>query len=73
LVFICQYWVSVVFGIVLIVFLGLAIMDEEKINKEKFGQAYIAYMQRVPRINLIAGVMRQIKQKRRIQAPIKHG
>ena len=73
LVFISQYWVSIVVGTVLIAFLGLAIMDEEKTNKEKFGQAYIAYMQRVPRINLIAGVIRQIKKKRQTQAPVKYG
>jgi protein-S-isoprenylcysteine O-methyltransferase Ste14 len=73
LVFISQYWVSIVVGAVLIAFLWLAIIDEEKRNKEKFGEAYIAYMQRVPRINLIAGMIRQMRQKRRIQAPFKDG
>jgi len=65
LILISQYWISIIVGAVLIAFLGLAIMDEEKRNKEKFGDAYTAYMQRVPRINLIAGIVRQIKAKRR--------
>ena len=39
-------------------------IEEEKGNIEKFGDAYRDYMKRVPRINLIAGIIKQIRSKR---------
>ncbi|OFV67902.1 MAG: hypothetical protein SCAL_001277 [Candidatus Syntrophoarchaeum caldarius] len=39
-------------------------IEEERGNIEKFGDAYRDYMKRVPRINLIAGIIRQIHSKR---------
>jgi len=51
-------------GAILIVLLCLAMIDEEKRNIEKFGNAYRDYMKKVPRINLIAGIIRQIHKKR---------
>jgi protein-S-isoprenylcysteine O-methyltransferase Ste14 len=59
LVLITQYWASILVGVMLVVLLYLAMLEEEKGNLEKFGDAYERYMRRVPRINLIAGFMRQ--------------
>jgi len=42
--------------------LYFAMLEEEKGNIEKFGDAYKEYMRRVPRINLIAGIMRFLKK-----------
>ena len=39
-------------------------IEEEKRNIEKFGDAYRDYMKRVPRINLLVGIMRQIHSKK---------
>jgi len=64
LVIISQHWISFIVGAILIVLLCLAMIDEEKRNMEKFGDAYTDYMKRVPRINLIAGIIRQIHKKR---------
>ena len=61
LVIISQHWVSLIVGAILIVLLGLAMIEEEKRNIKKFGDAYRDYMKRVPRINLIAGIMRKYK------------
>ena len=61
LIIISQHWISLIVGIILIVLLCFAIIEEEKENIEKFGDVYRDYMKRVPRINLIAGI---IKQKR---------
>jgi len=64
MVIISQHWISVIIGAILIVLLCFAMIDEEKRNMEKFGNAYMDYMKRVPKINLIAGIIRQIHKKR---------
>jgi len=63
LVIISQHWISLIIGAILIVLLCFAMIEEEKRNIEKFGNAYMDYMKRVPRINLIAGIIRQIHKK----------
>jgi len=63
LVIISQHWISVIVGAILIVLLCLAMIEEEKRNMEKFGNAYMDYMKRVPRINLIAGIIKQSRRK----------
>lgn len=40
-------------------------VEEEKRDIEKFGDAYKDYMQRVPRINLLAGIITQMYRERR--------
>ena len=65
LVIISQRWFNFIVGAILIVLLCLAMIEEEKRNIEKFGDAYRDYMKRVPRINLIAGIIRQIHKKKR--------
>ena len=64
LVIISQHWISVIAGAILIILLCLAMIEEEKRNMEKFGDAYRDYMKKVPRINLIAGIIKQIHKKR---------
>ncbi|WP_456487536.1 methyltransferase family protein [Candidatus Alkanophaga liquidiphilum] len=64
LVIISQHWIGLIVGAILIVLLCLAMIEEEKRNIEKFGDAYSDYMKRVPRINLIAGIIKQIHSKR---------
>ena len=64
LVIISQHWICVIVGAILIVLLCLAMIEEEKRNMEKFGNAYMDYMKRVPRINLIAGIIREINRRK---------
>ena len=64
LVIISQHWISFIVGAILIVLLCLAMIEEEKGNMEKFGDAYREYMKRVPRINLIAGIIKQISRRK---------
>ncbi|MCD6514943.1 MAG: isoprenylcysteine carboxylmethyltransferase family protein, partial [Candidatus Odinarchaeota archaeon] len=64
LIIISQHWISLIVGIILIVLLCFAIIEEERRNIEKFGKAYMDYMKRVPRINLIAGIIKHIHSKR---------
>ena len=64
LIIISQHWIGLIVGAILIVLLFLAMIEEEKRDIEKFGDAYRDYMNRVPRINLIAGIIKQIHGKR---------
>jgi len=64
LIIISQHWVSLIVGAILIVLLRFAMIEEEKKNMEKFGKAYRDYMKRVPRINLIAGIIKQTHSRR---------
>ena len=64
LVIISQHWINLIVGAILIVLLCLAMIEEEKRNMEKFGDAYRDYRKRVPRINLIAGIIKQIHSQR---------
>ena len=71
-------WVMISAGLALILqsWLGLAlfavqtfavarlILAEEQDNEEKFGEAYLSYQQRVPRVNLAVGVVRRIRGRR---------
>ena len=64
LVIISQHWISFIVGAILIVLLYLAMIEEEKRNIEKFGDAYRYYMKRAPRINLIAGIIKYISRRK---------
>ncbi len=64
LIIISQHWINLVIGVILIILLCFAMIEEEKRNIEKFGDAYRDYMKRVPRINLLIGIMRQIRSKK---------
>jgi len=64
LIVISQHWISLAVGTILIVLLCLAMVEEERRNIEKFGDAYKDYMKRVPRINLVAGIVGQMRSGR---------
>lgn len=64
IILIAQHWSSMVIGVTLIVLLYLAMIEEEKRNVEKFDDGYENYMQRVPRINLLAEIIRLLQYKK---------
>lgn len=63
LVLVSQSWFSLIVGAALISLLYAAIIEEEKSDIAKFGIPYRDYMERVPRINLLAGIIRHHKKK----------
>ena len=65
LIFISQHWLSVIFGIPIILYLYYSMIDEEKSNIEKFGDDYKRYMQKVPRANFLLGIIRPLQHKRK--------
>jgi protein-S-isoprenylcysteine O-methyltransferase Ste14 len=64
LMLISQHWLSIIFGLPIVVFLYLAMRVEEQSNINRFGDDYIRYMQRVPRINLVAGIIQMLVRRR---------
>jgi protein-S-isoprenylcysteine O-methyltransferase Ste14 len=58
LVCLAQHWLGVILGSILIALLYYDMVREERSSTTKFGQAYQDYMQRVPRMNLLLGLVR---------------
>jgi protein-S-isoprenylcysteine O-methyltransferase Ste14 len=65
LILISQHWLSVIFGFPMIAFLYLSMRWEEQTNIEKFGDEYRLYMRSVPRMNLLLGVIRLQRHRKR--------
>jgi protein-S-isoprenylcysteine O-methyltransferase Ste14 len=61
---ISQHWLSILLGVPILVYLYFgAMIAEEKINLEKFGDPYRDYMRRVPRMNIVLGIIRLMRKK----------
>ena len=73
LVLLSQHWLNALLGALLV---GLIYSDmgrEEKSCLAKFGDAYRDYMERVPRVNLLAGIVRRTRrQNKNEDAPSSH-
>ncbi len=64
---IAQHWSSVILGLIS---MALAYADSFKTDQscvEKFGDAYVDYMERVPRLNFLKGIMRLIQRRQKTQ------
>jgi protein-S-isoprenylcysteine O-methyltransferase Ste14 len=60
---IAQHWSSVILGLIS---MALAYVDSFKADQvciEKFGDAYIGYMERVPRVNFVKGIVRLLQRR----------
>jgi len=60
-----QHWLSVLSGVTGSVLFYLDMLKEEQADIEKFGDAYKQYMQRVPRMNILIGIVRSLRRRRR--------
>lgn len=61
LLFISPHWLVAASGLISAVILVINTYDEEKESIQKFGEAYVEYMKRVPRLNFILGIIRLIR------------
>jgi protein-S-isoprenylcysteine O-methyltransferase Ste14 len=62
LTMVAQHWVVAALGAVAAVLLYVGAVWEEEDSMGRFGDAYQEYMQRVPRMNLLAGILRRIRR-----------
>jgi protein-S-isoprenylcysteine O-methyltransferase Ste14 len=62
LVLLSQHWLNAVLGAVVIGLLYNDMRREERSNLARFGDAYRDYMEQVPRMNFVAGVIRLVRR-----------
>jgi len=59
LIFISQYWIVVLIGILRVLMLYYVMVEEEKMDLKKLGSDYEDYMKRVPRLNFLKGILKR--------------
>lgn len=64
-IFLHQHWLFMVIGIPGIASVYLISREEERLNMERFGDEYKRYMQEVPRMNLLVGIIRLLRRRKR--------
>ncbi|RLI85047.1 MAG: hypothetical protein DRO98_07665 [Archaeoglobales archaeon] len=62
LVLIAQNYLSLVISIPALILLYLGMLEEEQRNIKKFGNDYKRYMQSVPRMNFLVGIVRFLRK-----------
>ena len=65
---ISQHWLVAALGVIVIAINYVDTFEEEASNIAKFGDAYRQYMQRVPRLNFLLGIIRVILKQGRAQS-----
>ena len=60
-----QHWLSVFSGVMGSALFYLDVLREEQMSIVKFGDEYKHYMQRVPRMNFMLGIIRLLKRGRK--------
>jgi protein-S-isoprenylcysteine O-methyltransferase Ste14 len=60
-----QNWIVAISTIVGIACCYLIILSEDQRNIEKFGDAYKRYTRKVPRMNLLLGIIRLLRCRKR--------
>jgi protein-S-isoprenylcysteine O-methyltransferase Ste14 len=65
LMLITRHWSSIALGVPAMVLIYLDLLKADQSCIEKFGDAYRRYMERVPRVNLVAGIVRLLRHRMR--------
>jgi len=64
LMLITRHWSSVALGVPAMVLVYLDLLKADQSCIEKFGDAYRHYMERVPRVNFLAGIIRLVRRSK---------
>jgi len=67
-IFFGQNWIVAIGTVVAIVCCYLIMLSDEQRNNEKFGDKYKRYMEKVPRMNFVLGIVRLQRKKRELKA-----
>jgi len=62
LMLMAQHWVVILVGVVSMVLIYIDIQAADKEGIEKFGESYCKYMEKVPQVNFVFGIIRVIRQ-----------
>ena len=62
-IFFLPHWIIVLISSANIAIVYWSILQGERLNITKFGDTYVRYMETVPRINLLAGLIRRLQSK----------
>lgn len=62
--FLYPHWLFVVLGVPGVLVLYFSTISEEKRLTERFGDEYMDYMERVPRMNIVLGIIRRWRKKK---------
>jgi protein-S-isoprenylcysteine O-methyltransferase Ste14 len=65
LVLMSQHWFSVLSGVVGSALFYKDVVREEQMSIKKFGADYRLYMERVPRMNFLLGILRLLQRRRK--------
>jgi protein-S-isoprenylcysteine O-methyltransferase Ste14 len=65
LVLMSQHWLSVFSGVLGSALFYKDVLREEQMSVEKFGDDYQLYMQEVPRMNFLLGILRLLRRRRK--------
>jgi protein-S-isoprenylcysteine O-methyltransferase Ste14 len=65
LTLIAQHWLVGVLGAIAIVIYYVDTFEEEESAVVKFGESYTRYMESVPRVNFVVGIVRLLRHRRR--------
>jgi protein-S-isoprenylcysteine O-methyltransferase Ste14 len=63
LMLLAQHWLVILLGVVSAILIYVDIQGADREGIEKFGEAYREYMQRVPQVNFLLGILRLLKRK----------
>ena len=64
-ILISQHWLSAIVGVPIIIWSYIEVPKEEKGLIIKFGEDYKRYMQKVPRMNFLLGIIRLLRRRKR--------
>jgi protein-S-isoprenylcysteine O-methyltransferase Ste14 len=62
MILISQHWLIALLGVPAMVLMYMDIQKADQSEIEKFGDIYLEYMNRVPQVNFILGIIRQLRQ-----------
>jgi len=65
-ILISQHWLSAIIAVPIFILVSQYVLKEERNLIVKFGEDYKSYMQKVPRINFIVGLIRQLKRRKEV-------
>jgi len=65
IIFWSQHWLTIIIGVIGMICVYLISRQEDHRLVEKFGDDYKRYMQKVPRMNLLDGVIRLMRHRKR--------